>query len=73
MNSADDVWLCLLLVALFALLLVLRSKFPKVSRGREAAVVLAAIILFFSICILFPGSRASTVPSAGEAQAGTLK
>jgi hypothetical protein len=55
MNSADDVWSCLLLVALFVLLLFLKSKFPTVSRGREAAVVLAAIILFFSICSLLPG------------------
>jgi hypothetical protein len=73
MNTLDDVWLCLSLVALFGLLLYLRSKFPKVSRGRETAVLLVATIVFFLICNLFPGSRTSTTPKFGEAQANVLK
>ena len=50
MNSADDGWLSLLLIALFGALLVLRFKFPNVSRKAETTVLLVATILFFSIC-----------------------
>ena len=53
MNSPDEVWLSLLLLALFGLLLFLRVKFPDASRGRETTVLVVATILFFSICNLF--------------------
>ena len=53
MSSADDVWLCLLLVALFGLLFLLRVRFPNASRLSETAVLVSATIVFFSICGLF--------------------
>ena len=53
MNSADEAWLSLLLVALFGLLLFLRIKYPDASKGAETAVLVGATILFFSICNVF--------------------
>lgn len=73
MNSADEAWLSLLLIALFGLLLFLRIKFPKTSRVRETAVLVVATILFFSICNLFLKSSAATVEKVDEAQASMLK
>lgn len=57
MSSADEVWLSLLLVALFGLLLSLRWRFPNASRGSETAVLVAATVLFFSICNFFLSPR----------------
>jgi hypothetical protein len=54
MSAVDEAWLSLLLVALFGFLLFLRLRFPNASRGSETAVLVAATILFFSICNLFP-------------------
>jgi hypothetical protein len=50
MGSADDVWLCLLLVALFGLLLFLRIRFPRASKGTETAILVSATVVFFSVC-----------------------
>jgi len=70
MNSADDVWLRLLLVALFGTLLFLRIKFPKASRRAETTVLLFATILFFSICNFFSSPHAwpRVVPAAIQTQ-----
>jgi hypothetical protein len=73
MNSADEAWLSLLLVALFGLLLFLRIKFPHASRVRETAVLVVATILFFSICNLFQRSQAATVQKLSGAQASVSK
>jgi len=53
MNPAGDVWLCLLLVALFGALFFLRVRFQSASRNAETAVLVSAAILFFSICSFF--------------------
>ena len=53
MSPTDEAWLSLLLIALFGTLLFLRLRFPKASRGSETAVLIAATILFFSICNFF--------------------
>jgi hypothetical protein len=50
MNSPDDIWLCLPLVALFGLLFFLRVRFPQASKGSELAVLLSATAIFFSLC-----------------------
>ena len=50
MASVDDVWLCLLLVALFGLLFFLRVRFPMASKGSEMAVLVSATVIFFSLC-----------------------
>ena len=73
MNSADEVWLSLLLMALFGLLLFLRIKFPEASIVRETAVLGVATILFFSICNVFLRTPAATVQKLGEPQATMLK
>ena len=73
MNSVDEAWLSLLLLALFGLLLFLRIKFPDVSRGRETAVLVVATILFFSICNLFMGSSTATIQKLSAAQASVLE
>jgi len=57
MGSADEAWFSLVLVALFALLSFLRTRFPNASRGSETAVLLIATILFFSIGNFFLGRR----------------
>jgi hypothetical protein len=62
MSSVDDVWLSLLLIALFGTLLFLRRSFPNASRGSETAVLVAATILFFSICDRFLGARSPGDP-----------
>lgn len=62
MNTSDDIWLCLLLVALLGSLLYLRSRFPKISRVRETTVLLVATILFFSICGFFRGAQGTVLP-----------
>ena len=70
MNSADDAWLSLLLVALFGLLLFLRVRFPNASTRSETLVLVAATVLFFSICNAFLGpnrSAAQTMPQRGAA------
>ena len=72
MNSIDEAWLSLLLVALFGLLLFLRIKFPNTSRGRETAVLLVATVLFFSICNFFLRSSAATVEKLSEPQTTML-
>jgi hypothetical protein len=73
MNSADEVWLNLLLMALFGLLLFLRIKFPEASRVRETAVLGVATILFFSICDVFLRAPAATGQKLSTAQATVLK
>ena len=63
MSSADDVWLCLLLVALFGVLFFLRVRFPKASRGCETAVLVSATVLFLSLCgLLHPRGLTPTAP-----------
>jgi hypothetical protein len=66
MNSADDVWLPLLLVALAGLLLVLRVRFPNASRKSENAVLVASMILFFVICGFFLSPRKSPTRTVEE-------
>ncbi|MBZ5636631.1 MAG: hypothetical protein LAO55_26190 [Acidobacteriia bacterium] len=73
MNSADEAWLSLLLLALFGLLFYLRIKFPNASRGRETTVLVVATIIFFSICNLFLSSSTATIEKLSEAQANMLK
>jgi hypothetical protein len=73
MNTSDDVWLCILLVALYGLLLYLWRKFTHASRGQVTAVVLVATIVFFLICNAFPGAKHSAALPFGEAQASELK
>ena len=53
MNSADEAWLSLLLVALFGLLLFLDIKYQD-SRNAETAVPVGATLLVFLIGIFFP-------------------
>lgn len=53
MSSIDDVWLCLLLVALFGGLFFLRVQFPRASKGSELAVLVSATVIFFSLCSFF--------------------
>jgi hypothetical protein len=55
MSSVNEAGLCLLLVALFGVLLFLRLRFPNASRSSETLVLIAAMILFFSICKFFLG------------------
>jgi hypothetical protein len=50
MSSVDDVWLCLLLVALFGLVFFLRVRFPGASKASETAVLVSATVIFFSLC-----------------------
>ena len=58
MNSPDEAWLSLFVIALFGSLLFLRMKFPNASRGSETVVLLSATLLFFWICnsLLKPGT-----------------
>src|SRR5664279_3490421 len=76
MNTAEEAWLSLLLVALFGLLLFLRIKYPDASRGAETAVRVGATILFFSICNIFlsPNKPApETVQEVRQTQGSLLK
>jgi hypothetical protein len=58
MGSAADVWLCVLLGLLFAILSYLRSRFPAASRSRQTAAVVTAATLFLSACsVLGFGAR----------------
>jgi hypothetical protein len=50
MSPADESWLCLLLVALFLVLLFLRVKFPNASKRSETLVLLGVTVVFFSVC-----------------------
>ena len=72
MNSADEVWLSLLLITLFGLLLLLRIKFPGASRVQETAALAVTTFLFFSICNCFVKTPAATVQKASEAQTTML-
>lgn len=63
MSSADEAWLCLLLMALFGTLLYLRLRFPNASRGSETAVLVTATVLFFSICNIFLSPHGPPVAS----------
>jgi len=61
MNSADEVFLGLLPVALFGLLLFLRVRFPNASKRSETAVLVSATVLFLSIfSLILPAKKAST-------------
>jgi uncharacterized membrane protein len=76
MNSTDEAWLSLLLVALFGLLLFLRIKYPDASKGAETAVLVGATILFFSICNFFltPYKQpAGTVQEVRQTQGSLFK
>jgi FtsH-binding integral membrane protein len=53
MNSPNDPWLTLLLVALFGLVLFLRIHFPNASLKAQAVVLLVAAVSLFSICTSF--------------------
>lgn len=57
MSSTDEACFSLLLAALFALLLFLRSRYPNASRGAETAVLVGATILFFTICNSFLSAK----------------
>lgn len=50
MSSTADVWLCLLLVLLFAMLSYFKRRFPAASFRSQAAVVVTAATLFLSAC-----------------------
>ena len=63
MSSPDEAWLCLVVVALVAVLLFLRTKFPAASKRSETMVLLGATILFFSICNVFLGPHRSSAKS----------
>ena len=71
MGSANEAWLCLLLVAMFGLVLFLRIKSPDPSRARETGVLVVATIFLFLFCSLFLRSPATTVQKFGQAQAST--
>ncbi len=73
MNSADEAWLSLLLVALFGLLLFLRMKYPDASKGTETAVLVGATILFFSICNFFLSSSRPAVGTVQEVRQNLFK
>jgi hypothetical protein len=76
MNTAEEAWQSLLLVALFGLLLFLRIKYPDPSKGAETAVLVGATILFFSICnvSLSPHRPAAeTVQEVRQAHGSLLK
>jgi len=62
MSPVDDVWLSALLVALFGLLAYLRHRFPKASRSSQTAVLIAATVVFFSICNWFASAQAANSP-----------
>ena len=72
MNSADEVWLSLLLVTLFGLLVGLRIKFPGASRVQETAALAVATFLFFLICNCFLKTSAATVHKVSEAETTML-
>lgn len=59
MDSADEAWLSLLLVALFGLLLFLRIKYPDASKGAETAVLVGATIL-----LILPRGSLDTVKAS---------
>jgi len=52
MNSAGQLWLCALLVILFGALVILRKRFPHVSKTLEAAALVTAAVVFLSACSL---------------------
>jgi len=62
MGSTDDVWLCLLLIALFGLLSFLRIRFPGASTRSETVVLVSATVIFFSLCgfLLRPRTAATS-------------
>ena len=66
MRPPDDIWLSLLLVALFGMLLFLRIRFPNASKVSENTVLAAATILFFSICNFFLTPRPGATRSVQE-------
>ncbi len=75
MNSADEAWLKLLLVALFGLLLFSRYKYPNASKRAETAVLVGTTILFFSICnfLVSPNTQATrTVQEVRQNQRNPL-
>jgi hypothetical protein len=57
MSVPDEAWFSLLLLALFGFLFFLRLKFPGASRSSETAVLLMAVVAFFTICGLFASVR----------------
>jgi hypothetical protein len=59
MATVDDVWLSLLLVALFGLLFFLRVRFPGASKGSELAVLVSATVVFFSLCSFLKPQQAA--------------
>lgn len=72
MSSTDDVWLCLLLVALFGLLSFLRVRFPGASKSSETAVLVSATVIFFSLCsLLVKPRRAAASHNVPIAQIGS--
>lgn len=66
MSPTDEACLSLLLSALFGLLLFLRTRYPKASKGKETMVLAGATIVFFSICNLFLGSHQVPVRAGQE-------
>jgi hypothetical protein len=68
MASTDDIWICLLLVALFGLLFFLRIRFPKASRGPELAVLVSATVIFFSLCSFLKTHNTAATRGAPIAQ-----
>jgi len=77
MNSAEDPWLCLLLIALLGGLFFLRVRFPNASKRSETVVLIAATVLFFSICNFFLGPNGSIAqksePSHSPAAAASVR
>jgi hypothetical protein len=48
MNSAGQLWACLLLALLYAVLFFLQKRFPGATRRARAGVLAAAVIVFLS-------------------------
>lgn len=74
MTSVDDVWLCLLLVALFGGLFFLRVRFPRASKASELAVLVSATVIFFSLCSFLkpPSPAVSRNPQITQAATSIL-
>jgi hypothetical protein len=64
MDTADEAWLVLLLLAVFSVLLFLRNRYPNASKGAETAALLGATVLFFSICSLFLKDHKPVIPAS---------
>ncbi|HVN05551.1 MAG TPA: hypothetical protein VMT86_14095 [Bryobacteraceae bacterium] len=68
MTPLNEACLSLLLLAVLALLLYVRARYPRVSKGAETAMLAGATILFFAICNVYLGFHKPPAPAARQVQ-----